>query len=136
MTCSVINKSGDEQATLIAYYIDYTWIDYDTIILCCYFRELFVSYIYYDVVSIRNFFSLFIIDGTVVIEKLDIVTWLRFLASAVVYPLRVRCSVISNAVAINKTISGFYVYFFLLVCVFRTDISFLSMKLWKFFHND
>lgn len=51
MTCSVVDKNGADRADLIAYYIDYTWIDYDTIILCCYFRELLVSYIYYDVVS-------------------------------------------------------------------------------------
>lgn len=51
MTCSVINKRGPNRSTLIAYYLDYTWVDYNTVILCCYFRELYVSYIYYDVVS-------------------------------------------------------------------------------------
>ena len=51
MTCSVINKNCADRPTLIAYYVDYTWIEYDTVIVCCYFQDLIVSYFYYDIVS-------------------------------------------------------------------------------------
>lgn len=51
MTCSIFHQNYSNRPTLIAYCIDYTWIEYDTVIVCCYFRELFVSYIYYDIVS-------------------------------------------------------------------------------------